>query len=60
MTSQGGVRSRMDDWLNPIVVKELRQAVQGKFVAAALLLLLIIQLAALGIYIVSNGDFAGR
>ena len=60
MTSQGGVRSRLDDWLNPIVVKELRQAVQGKFVAAALLLLLIIQLAALGIYIVSNGDFAGR
>jgi len=60
VTSQGGVRSRLDDWLNPIVVKELRQAVQGKFVAAALLLLLIIQLAALGIYIVSNGDFVGR
>ena len=60
MTSQGGVRSRLDDWLNPIVVKELRQAVQGKFVAAALLLLLIVQLAALGIYIVSSGDFAGR
>jgi hypothetical protein len=60
VTSQGGVRSRLDDWLNPIVVKELRQAVHGKFVAAALLLLLVVQLAALGIYIVSNGDFAGR
>ena len=60
MTSQGGMRMRVDDWLNPIVVKELRQAVQGKFVAAALLLLLGIQLAALGIYIVSGGDFASR
>ncbi len=60
MKADGGVRGRLDDWLNPIVVKELRQAVQGKFVAAALLLLLIVQLAALGIYIVSGGDFAGR
>ncbi len=60
MTSQGGVRGRLDDWLNPIVVKELRQAVHGKFVGAALLLLLVVQLAALGIYIVSNGDFTDR
>ena len=54
------VRTRLDDWLNPIVVKELRQAVHGKFVTAALLLLLVVQLSVLGIYIVSSGDFAGR
>ena len=54
------MRVRLDDWLNPIVVKELRQAVNGKFVAAALLLLLVIQLATLGIYVVFSGDSAGR
>lgn len=60
MRSRSETIGRMGDWLNPIVVKELRQAVQGRFVAAALLLLLTIQLAAVGIYIVSNGDFAGQ
>lgn len=60
MKAEGGVIGRLDDWLNPIVVKELRQAVQGKFVSAALILLLVVQLAALGIYIISNGDFADR
>lgn len=60
MSTESGLRSRVDDWLNPIVVKELRQAVQGRFVSAALLLLLLIQLATLGIYIVSGGDFASR
>lgn len=58
MTARDGIRGRIDDWLNPIVVKELRQAVQGRFVAAALLLLLIVQLAALGIYIIVGGDFS--
>jgi hypothetical protein len=57
VSSQAAIR-RIDDWLNPIVVKELRQAVQGKFVYASLLLLLTIQLASLGLYIISNGDFA--
>src|SRR5215475_8478712 len=43
------------DRINPIVVKELRQAVQSRFVIAALLTLLSIQLVAIGIYIVSSG-----
>src|SRR2546426_446629 len=60
MKSRSGALGRLDDWLNPIVVKELRQAVQGKFVAAALLLLLLVQLAVLGMYIISYGDFANR
>ena len=37
---------RLDDWANPIAVKELRQAVRGKFVAVALILSLIGQLLA--------------
>jgi hypothetical protein len=45
------LRARIDDWINPIVVKELRQAVQSRFVVAALLCLLCIQLAAIGIYL---------
>jgi hypothetical protein len=44
-------RARLDDWINPIVVKELRQAVQSRFVVAALLILLTIQLSATGIYL---------
>ena len=52
--------SGFHDWINPIVVKELRQAVQGKFVAATLLLLLVVQLAALSIYIISEGDFTNK
>jgi hypothetical protein len=39
------------DWINPIVVKELRQAVQSRFVVAAILGLLSIQLSAIGIYL---------
>ena len=44
------------DWLNPIVVKELRQAVQSRFVLTALMVLLSIQLAALAIYLLASGD----
>ncbi|HEU4391410.1 MAG TPA: hypothetical protein VFV34_26660 [Blastocatellia bacterium] len=58
MSPGRGLSARMDDWFNPIVVKELRQAVNGKFVSAVLILLLIVQLAALGIFIVANGDFS--
>jgi hypothetical protein len=43
------------DRINPIVVKELRQAVQSRFVIAALLTLLSVQLAAIGIYILASG-----
>lgn len=47
---------RIGDWMNPIVVKELRQAVQSRFVVAALLILLTIQLAATGIYLLLARD----
>ena len=60
MSLDRGLFARIDDSFNPIVVKELRQAVNGKFVAAVLILLLVVQLAALGIYIVANGDFSNN
>jgi hypothetical protein len=42
-----GFLDRLDDVLNPIVVKELRQAVKSRIVIAALILFLLIQLAIL-------------
>jgi hypothetical protein len=39
------------DAINPIVVKELRQAVQSRFVVAVLLVFLLVQLVFMGIYI---------
>jgi hypothetical protein len=45
----------LGDRINPIVVKELRQAVQSRFVIAALLTLLLVQLVAIGIYILASG-----
>ncbi len=39
---------KFDDLINPIVVKELRQAVAGKFIAAVLVMLLIVSLLVLG------------
>jgi hypothetical protein len=51
------LRSRIDDWLNPIVVKELRQAVQSRFVVSALLMLLCIQLVAIGVYLLASSGW---
>jgi hypothetical protein len=50
-----GILGWLDDRVNPIVVKELRQAVQSKFVTAVLLLFLLIQVAYIGIYLVVTG-----
>jgi len=41
---------KLDDWLNPIVVKELRQAVRSRVVVAALMLFLLVQLGLFGVY----------
>jgi hypothetical protein len=42
---------RMDDWINPIVVKELRQAVKSRMVVSILMLFLGLQLFLLGVYL---------
>ncbi|HWC76488.1 MAG TPA: hypothetical protein VG778_03450, partial [Blastocatellia bacterium] len=60
MSERAGIFERLDDRFNPIVVRELRQAVQGKFVAAVLLVLLVVQLAAIGLYIINSRDISTR
>jgi hypothetical protein len=52
----GGFRAWIGDAINPIVVKELRQASQSRFVTAMLMTLLSIQLVALGIYLLFGGE----
>jgi len=42
------VMDRLDNLINPIVVKELRQAVAGKFVSGVLMLFLVVQLVVIG------------
>jgi hypothetical protein len=49
-------KGSLSDRINPIVIKELRQAVQSRLVIAALLTLLTIQLVAIGIYLLASGD----
>jgi hypothetical protein len=57
---------RLDLWLNPILVKELRQAVRGRFAVSILVLALIAQVLAVGILLLvenltgSNASIAGR
>jgi hypothetical protein len=46
--------ARLDDGINPIVVKELRQAVQSKFVSGVIYLFLLVQLLYLGIALIEN------
>jgi hypothetical protein len=46
-----GVLAWLDDRLNPIVVKELRQAVQSRLVTSALVLFLVLQAAILSIFL---------
>ena len=57
MTAESVLKEKVSlgDRVNPIVVKELRQAVQSRFVIAALLTLLLVQLVAIGIYILASG-----
>lgn len=43
------------DRLNPIVVKELRQAVQGRFLTGLLLFFLLVQLGTLSIFLLTTG-----
>jgi hypothetical protein len=49
---KAGILEKIDDALNPIVVKELRQGVQSRFVVAVLLLFLLLQLLFIGIFLV--------
>ena len=46
---------RLDDAINPIVVKEMRQAARGRFLVGLLIFYLAAQLLALGTYLMSSG-----
>jgi hypothetical protein len=50
------VAGRLFDRANPIVVKELRQAVRSKLVMAILLLFLLVNLGAIGTYVMFGRD----
>lgn len=50
---------RCDDWINPIVVKELRQAVKSRVVVSILMLFLGLQLFLLGIFLLNSVATAG-
>jgi len=45
---------------NPVLVKELRQLVRGRFIASVLLLFLAIQLCVIGTYVLADPSFAAR
>jgi hypothetical protein len=57
--------ARFDDWINPIVIKELRQAVKSRVVIAALLIFLLLEVIILGAMLLfgeiqSGGDLDYR
>ena len=54
MKSIRGIIEKMTDRLNPIVVKELRQAVQGKFLIVVLICFLCLQLLAMGKFLITD------
>ena len=45
---------RLTDWPNPVVVKELRQAVNGRFTGTVLTLLLALQVAIIGLTVLTG------
>ncbi|MCI0564503.1 MAG: hypothetical protein MN733_39035, partial [Nitrososphaera sp.] len=51
---------QLDDALNPVVVKELRQAVRSKFVVAMLMLLLGVQLFVIGAFLITYNNLSTR
>lgn len=58
MKSISNVIEQMNDRLNPIVVKELRQAVQGKFLMVVLICFLCLQLLTMGIFLITDKSIA--
>ena len=54
MKSIANTFEKINDSLNPIVVKEVRQAVQGKFLVVVLMLFLVVQLFAMGIFLATQ------
>jgi hypothetical protein len=51
---------RIDEALSPVIVKELRQAVRGRFIVAVILLFLAVQLLTMGIALLANAVSAAN
>lgn len=49
--------SKLDDLVNPIAIKEMRQAVKGRFITWSLIIFLLVQLAIIGIVLMMRIDF---
>jgi len=56
MTALSSIFGWLDDWINPIVVKELRQAVRSRFIVSVMLLFLVLQLIVVGFVAVAITD----
>ena len=54
MKSIADIPEKINDRLNPIVVKELRQAVQGKFLIVVLICFLCLQLLTMGLFLTNE------
>jgi len=54
--NSAGIFRNIDDWLNPIVVKEMRQAVKGRFTTWTLMIFLAVQLLIIGMVLVLSKD----
>ncbi|HEX7153959.1 MAG TPA: hypothetical protein VF618_20890 [Thermoanaerobaculia bacterium] len=48
------LRERLDVWANPILIKELRQAVRGRFAVSILILALLAQVIAVGVVLIAQ------
>jgi hypothetical protein len=55
MSSFANLLDRLDDGLNPIIVKELRQVARGRFFWGVLILFLVIQCGVLSLAIADRG-----
>lgn len=47
---------KFDNWINPIAIKEMRQAVKSRFIAWSLIIFLLIQLAIIGAFLMLSED----
>lgn len=57
--TQAAVSDRLSDWINPIAVKEMRQAVKGRILTWMLTLFLLAQLVVMGFGVLLN-EYSGE
>lgn len=54
MKALDAIGTKLDGWLNPVLVKELRQAVRGRFIVTMLSLSLLAQIIAVSIFMLTD------